>query len=60
MRLTIRNRLSLCWEILTCRSGHNHAAMEKQLSTFIRGYHAGVKDVKLEHMKKNLASGVCT
>ena len=47
MKLTIRNRLKLCWEIITMRSGHRHAAHEKNLSTFMRGYHAGLKDAEL-------------
>lgn len=47
MRLTILNRLKICFEILTVRSGHAHIANEKQLSTFLRGYDAGVKDEKL-------------
>lgn len=46
-KLTIINRLKLCWEILTVRSGHNHSAQEKQLSTFQRGYGAGTKDARL-------------
>lgn len=44
MKLTIKNRLKLCWEILTAKSGHAHCAQEKMLSTFIRGYEAGVRD----------------
>lgn len=44
MKLTIRNRIKLCFEILTIRSGHAHTAQEKQLSTFLRGYRAGMKD----------------
>ena len=47
MKLTFINRLRLCFEILTVKSGHAHAAQEKQLSTFIRGYAAGLKDGKL-------------
>ena len=47
MKLTIMNRIKLCFEILTVRSGHPHTAQEKQLSTFIRGYEAGLKDGKL-------------
>jgi len=49
MRLTIKNRLILCWEILTVKSGHVHNADEKQLSTFIRGYEAGRKDQQYEN-----------
>ena len=47
MKLTFINRLRLCFEILTVRSSHAHSAQEKQLSTFIRGYEAGLKDGKL-------------
>ena len=47
MKLTLKNRLMLCWEILTTRSGHAHKAQEKQLSTFMRGYEAGVQDTRL-------------
>ena len=47
MKLTIIKRLRLCIEILTVKSGHSHTAQEKQLSTFIRGYEAGLKDGKL-------------
>jgi len=32
---------------LTSRSGHAHPSQEKQLSTFQRGYDAGMKDAKL-------------
>lgn len=46
VKLTIINRIKLCWEILTVRSGHSHSAQEKQLSTFQRGYGAGMKDAK--------------
>jgi len=48
MKLTLLNRLRLCLEILTIRSGHAHTAKEKQLSTFLRGYKAGRRDIKLE------------
>ena len=44
MKLTLINRLKLCLEILTVRSGHKHSAQEKQLSTFQRGYIAGRYD----------------
>jgi hypothetical protein len=47
MRLTIFVRLRLCWEILTTRSGHAHHSQEKQLSTFQRGYAAGLNDARL-------------
>ena len=44
MELTWRNRLKICWEVLTIRSGHKHPAFEKQLPVFLRGYKAGFKD----------------
>ena len=47
MNLTMVNKIKLCFEILTAKSGHKHPAQEKQLSTFIRGYEAGLKDGKL-------------
>ena len=47
MKLTIKNRLKICWEVLTARSGHKHTAQEKILSTFRRGYDAGRTDEKL-------------
>ena len=47
MKLTIINRLKICFEVLTIRSGHKHTAQEKILSTFMRGYVAGVLDTKL-------------
>lgn len=48
MKLTLKNRLMLCWEVLTARSRHAPPAQEKQLSTFIRGYEAGMRDMRLE------------
>ena len=47
--LTIPNRLRICWEVLTAKSGHKHKAGEKMLSTFLRGYTAGMKDGKASH-----------
>ena len=44
MKLTIWNRIKICWEVLTIRSGHAHTAQEKQLSIFCRGYRAGYND----------------
>lgn len=44
MKLTIKKRLQLCWEILTIKSGHAHCAQTKQLSTFTDGYAAGYRD----------------
>ena len=52
MKLTFLNRLRLCFEILTAKSGHKHAAQEKQLSTFQRGYAAGMRDEKLNNKEK--------
>ena len=43
------NKIKLCFEILTAKSGHKHPAQEKQLSTFKRGYSAGNKKKKLSN-----------
>jgi len=51
MKLTLINRLKLVFEILTIRSGHKHKADIKQLSTFQKGYRAGMKDNQLEGWK---------
>lgn len=48
MKMTFLFKLKLCYEILTLKSGHKHSAQEKQLSTFQRGYDAGMKDARLE------------
>jgi len=48
MKLTVFKRLKLCFEIITIRSGHSHTAQEKELSTFMKGYAAGIKDAKQE------------
>lgn len=48
MRLTFMNRLKLCFEILTIKSNHKHAAFEKNLSTFQRGYQCGLHDGSYE------------
>jgi hypothetical protein len=48
MDLTFRNRVKICFEVMTKRSGHKHIAKEKCLSTFIRGYQAGRLDTVLE------------
>jgi hypothetical protein len=37
MKMTLLNRLRLCYEILKCKQ-------ERHLSTFINGYIAGMKD----------------
>jgi hypothetical protein len=50
MKLTFINRLRLCFEILTVRSKHKHPAQEKQLSTFLRGYKAGLHDGARERL----------
>lgn len=47
MKLTLKNRFKLCWEILTTKSGHAHTAQEKQLSVFHHGYAAGRLDTEL-------------
>ena len=52
MNLTIANKIKLCFEVLTAKSGHKHAAQEKQLSTFQRGYAAGMRDEKLNNKEK--------
>ena len=57
MKLTLINRLKLCFEILTIRSGHKHTAQEKQLSTFQRGYKAGRIDYYLEESTATRQSG---
>lgn len=44
MKLTLWNRLKICFEVLTVRSGHKHVAQEKQLQTFQNGYAAGYAD----------------
>ena len=54
VRLTILARLKICFEVLTIRSGHAHTAQIKQLSTFMRGYDAGLKDGRLEFGKPYL------
>lgn len=47
MKLTIRHRLAICFEVLTSRSGHRHPSQEKQLPVFRRGYDAGFRDGRL-------------
>ena len=49
MNLTMINKIKLCLEILTAKSGHKHQAQEKMLSTFQRGYAAGVNDERLSN-----------
>jgi len=44
MKLTLLNRLRICFEVLTIRSGHKHHSQEKQLTTFQNGYAAGYAD----------------
>lgn len=58
MKLTILNRFKLCFEILFTRSGHNHPSFEKQLSTFQRGYSAGMEEMQeaYEQNKKIITS----
>ena len=50
------NKIKLCLEILTAKSGHKHPAQEKQLSTFQRGYTAGVNDERLSNKAAEQAS----
>ena len=52
MNLTMVNKIKLCFEILTAKSGHKHPAQEKQLSTFKRGYSDGINDEKLSNKEK--------
>ena len=47
MKLTIKRRLAIAWEVLTIHSGRKHSALEKQTSIFQRGYTAGLLDGKL-------------
>ena len=53
MLLTLKNRILLCWEILTVKSGHAHPAQEKQLSIFQRGYSSGLSDGIVEGKLEN-------
>jgi hypothetical protein len=57
MRLTFTAKMKLCWEIMTITSGHAHTALDKQLSTFQRGYAAGVNDARL--MARESPCGSC-
>lgn len=43
MKLTMLNRIILCFEIMTIRSGHRHTAQEKQLEERL-GVHYRVND----------------
>ena len=51
MILTLRNRIRIALEAMTICSGHAHKAHEKQLTTFKRGYYAGMKDAELMKLK---------
>ena len=53
MNLTMVNKIKLCLEILLAKSGHKHKAQEKMLSTFQRGYVAGVNDERLNNKAAN-------
>lgn len=46
MKLSLKNRLILCWQIWTTTSGHKHPASEKDLKIFQNGYKAGFADGK--------------
>ena len=48
-RLTIKQRLILCWQILTTTSGHAHSATEKNLLIFQKGYSYGLIDGNAEN-----------
>ena len=48
MKLTVLKRLSICFEVLTIKSGHNHTAQVKQLSVFKYGYDCGMKDANID------------
>ena len=52
MKLTFKRRLLICFEVLFARNGHAHTAQEKQLSTFIHGYTAGMRDGAHEQNNK--------
>ena len=52
MKLTISNRIKICFEVMTSRSGHAHTAQEKQLSVFKRGYEAGRLDEVMSVSRK--------
>ena len=45
-KLNLWNRVKLIYEIITIRSGHRHPTQLKKLSTFLKGYEAGMKDEK--------------
>jgi len=47
MKLTLKNKLKLCFEILFMSNKFGYPAEEKRLSTFQKGYYAGIKDERL-------------
>lgn len=51
MKLTIRNKLKICWEVLTTSRENKEPAEESQLSTYSCGYKTGVEDCEL-HAKE--------
>lgn len=56
MKLTLKNRLKLCWEILTIYPGcyrFGNCPNEKALAVFQRGYVAGMKDARHEATTPN-------
>jgi len=57
MKLTCANRIKSAVEVLTTTSGHSHPSDEKQLSTFQRGYDAGMKDARLMQASADLTAG---
>ena len=57
MKLTFANRIKIAVEVLTTTSGHSHPSDEKQLSTFQRGYDAGMKDARLMQNSGEMTAG---
>jgi hypothetical protein len=57
MKLTFANRIKIAFEVLTTTSGHSHPSDEKQLSTFQRGYYAGMQDARLMQASADLTAG---
>lgn len=47
MILTFRNRLKICYEVLTIRDKQQTFTHEKIQPIFMRGYVAGMNDAKL-------------
>lgn len=58
MKLTFKKRMAICVEVLFARSGHAHTAQEKQLSTFMNGHRAGMKDQELEFKSEEILAPI--